>query len=194
MLMTSGLVVAVYFATNKCTLTNLHTERLTDTHDIEVPPHVPLRAWTSIRLDATPDEVFTFLVDEEMLPEWMPDLTHVSYDHDRATSPGALGLGSQRTLMFGEHAELENIIQLEPPRILIYQILSGVPVRNHQSILVVKEHKRSGTTLTWHQHFNIKRSSPYGLLMPYIVRRFLNEANSNLIEALGGESIAGCQR
>ena len=107
--------------------------------------------------------------------------------------PGHLGKGSQRTLRFGEQEEIEIIIQYEYPNVIAYQIVAGVPVKNHLAVTIVKPDKDGGSILTWHQYFDLERSSLYGWLMPFLVRRFLNDAQAKLIEKFNGKAIKSCQ-
>lgn len=143
----------------------------------------------SLRLQASPNELFEYLSDQQTLPEWMPGLESVAYDHSASSTPETLGEGSLRTMMFGDQAEVEKIVQFDPPNLIAYQILEGVPLRNHLAIMRIEESDDGRSDFTWYQYFDIKRSSVFGWLMPFMVKRFMNEAQENLMERFGGERV-----
>ena len=145
----------------------------------------PLRAAKQLLLEASPEEVFEYISSAETLPEWMPGLKSLSYDHSNSASPGALGKGSRRRMMFGDQVELEEIVQFEQPNLIAYQILEGVPLRNHLAVMTVETYGNGSSTLTWYQYFDIQKSSVFGWFMPLMVRRFLNTAQENLLNRFG---------
>lgn len=142
-----------------------------------------------VQLKAPPNEVFDYISSEQTLPEWMPGLVSLSYDHSNSVSTNALGEGSRREMMFGEQVEIEEIVQFERPNLIAYQILEGVPVRNHLAVMTLEARGDGESTLTWYQYFDIQMASASGWLMPILIRRFLNQAEENLIEAFGGSPI-----
>lgn len=152
----------------------------------------PLRAYTKIRLNASPERVFNYLSSETDLPRWMPGLNSVEYDHSASISMGQLDQGSQRTMTFGEQVEIEEIAQFERPNVIAYRIMEGVPLENHLAVMVIEEGMNGGSILSWHQAFEIQKSSVMGWLMPFLVRRFLEDAQNNLLEEFGGTAIAAC--
>jgi len=153
----------------------------------------PLRAFTQVYPEASTEEIFSYVSNAESLPQWMPGLASVTYDHSDSAIPGQLGKGSRRVLMFGEQEETEIITQYEYPNIIAYQITTGVPIKNHLAVMTVTPNKDGGSLLTWHQYFELEWSSPYGLLMPFLVRRFLNDGQAQLIEQFNGEALKSCQ-
>ena len=149
----------------------------------------PLRALIRIRLEAPPAEVFEYISSANTLPKWMPGLESLSYDHSNSNSIGMLGKGSRRKMMFGDQAEIEEIVQFDRPSLVAYQIIEGVPLRNHLAVIIVEESGDGASYFTWYQYFDIKRSSVSGWFMPFMVRRFLNDAQENLIEKFGGVAV-----
>lgn len=154
----------------------------------------PLRASSQLYLEATPAEVFEYLTSETTLPKWMPGLLSARYDHSDSAIANTLGKGSDRTMMFGTQAEYEKIVQFERPNNVAYQILEGVPVQNHLAVMTIETDEEGGTIFSWNQYFNIKRSSLYGWLMPFMVRSFSRDARENLIRQFGGETVTVCRR
>ncbi|MEM9768990.1 MAG: hypothetical protein AAF892_14065 [Cyanobacteria bacterium P01_D01_bin.71] len=67
------------------------------------------------------------------------------------------------------------------------------PLKNHLAVMMVEPGKENGSLLTWRQYFDLERFSIYAWSMPFLVRRFLNEAQTQLINEFGGETVAACQ-
>ncbi|MEM9482469.1 MAG: SRPBCC family protein [Cyanobacteria bacterium P01_F01_bin.116] len=153
----------------------------------------PLRASTQMRLKASPEDVFEYLSSEESLPLWMPGLESVTYNHSDSVLVGILGEGSQRKMIFGGQKETETIVKFEQPNVIAYKIIEGVPLKNHLATMTV-EGDAEESVLTWNQYFDLQRTSVYGWLMPFMVRRFLDDAQANLTDKFGGKSIATCKR
>lgn len=152
----------------------------------------PLRASIQIHLKTSPEKVFEYISSAGTLPLWMPGLESVIYDHSDSVLIGTLGEGSRRTMLFDGQKETEIIVQFEHPKVIAYQIIEGVPLRNHVATMTV-ENAHGESILTWNQYFELKRTSIYGWLMPFIVRRFLDDAQTNLINQFGGKAIAICR-
>ncbi|MEO0376819.1 MAG: SRPBCC family protein [Cyanobacteria bacterium P01_A01_bin.17] len=187
-LVTGSLFVAGYTVTSRCNLNAISSHA---SEQVAVPTS-PLRASIKFQLEATPDEVFDYISSEQTLPEWMPGLESLRYDHSNVITPGVLGKGSRRTMMFGEQSELEEIVEFNRPTVVAYRILEGVPVKNHLAVFIIEESDRNRSTVTWNQYFDIERSSASGWLMPFMVRRFINDAQDNLFNKFGGIAIESC--
>lgn len=183
------VIITGYFVVNKCRpSSSLNGER-----QPAIASSSPLRASTQVYLDASTEDVFDYLSNSSSLPQWMPGLDSVTYDHSDSVSPGNLDKGSRRTLMFGDQEETEIIVQYDYPKAIAYQITAGVPVNNHLAVMTVEPNSNEGTILTWDQYFDLETSSLYGWGMPFLVRRFVNEGQANLIEEFDGEAIHRCQ-
>ncbi|MEL7245497.1 MAG: SRPBCC family protein [Cyanobacteria bacterium J06643_5] len=180
------LLFAGYSTTAKCNHPSLPSLKPQDARKFTV---APLRALIRIRLEAPTEEVFDYLSNSKALPKWMPGLKSLNYDHSNSINRGILSEGSKRKMMFGNQAEIEKIVQFDRPNLIAYQIVEGVPLRNHLAMMNVEESGTSGSYLTWYQYFDIKKSSLMGWFMPFMVRRFLNDASYNLIEEFGGTTI-----
>lgn len=152
----------------------------------------PLRASTKIYLKASPEEVFEYISSAESLPLWMPGLESVTYDHSNSVLAGTLNEGSQRTMMFGAQEETETVVQFEHPNVIAYKIIEGVPLKNHVATMTINS-DGGGSILTWNQYFELKRTSIYGWLMPFMVRRFLDDAQATLTDKFGGKAISACR-
>ena len=187
------LLSAGYFATNKCHRSSSLIFQQPDGKQNPIDPSSPLRASTQIYLKAPPEEVFDYVSNAESLLKWMPGLESVTYDHSDSVLSGMLGVGSRRKMMFGGQEETEVIVQFERPNGISYQISEGVPVKNHVAIMTVTTGDDGSSILTWNQYFELKRTSIYGWFMPYMVRRFLDDAQANLIDKFDGEAVAACR-
>ncbi|MDJ0706878.1 MAG: SRPBCC family protein [Leptolyngbyaceae cyanobacterium MO_188.B28] len=183
------LLVAGYFTLNQCkTDATVSFEQMSEL----MRTTAPLRASVQIRLETSPDQVFEYISSAKTLPEWMPGLASLTYDHSNAASAGSLGQGSRREMLFGDQAEIEEIVQFDRPYLVAYQILEGVPLRNHLAVMTVEETGDGGSIFTWSQYFDIKRSSVTGWIMPYMVSRFLNNASDNLLRQFDGVMVEAC--
>lgn len=183
LVVTAGFLGLGYFASSRCS---------TPTSPI-VPASGPLRAVSQTLISAPAETVFDYIAGEDTLPEWMPDLDNARYEHTLSAIPNALGPGSKRFMKFGEQIEIEEIVQFSRPSLISYRILEGVPVTAHISVVSIEERGSKSSLLTWHQYFEIKRSSLAGWMMPFLVRRFMSEAQGNLIETFEGEAIQSNQ-
>ncbi|MEM9484084.1 MAG: SRPBCC family protein, partial [Cyanobacteria bacterium P01_F01_bin.116] len=185
------VIIGGYFVVNKCR----HSPSLqqADNQPTVISSSSPLRASTQIYLDTSTEDIFDYISNASLLPQWMPGLTSVTYDHSESTFPGLLNQGSRRTLMFGDQEETEIITQYEYPNIIAYQITAGVLLKNHLAVMTVVPDKAEGSLLTWYQYFDLERSSLSGWLMPFFVRRFLNDAQAQLIDQFGGEVVTACE-
>ena len=185
------LAAATYFTLNQCkTEATVSFEQMNEI----MRTTAPLRASVQIHLETSPDMVFEYISSAKTLPEWMPGLASLAYDHSKAVSIGLLGQGSRREMMFGDQSEIEEIVQFDRPHLIAYQILEGVPLRNHLAVMTVEESGDGGSTFTWNQYFDIKISSVVGWMMPFMVRRFLNNASENLLKQFGGVMVETCHR
>lgn len=183
------VIIAGYFVTNKCR----HSSFLASDRQSVIASSSPLRAFTQVYLDASTEDVFDYISNSSSLPQWMPGLDNVTYDHSDSTVPGILDEGSRRNLMFGDQEETEIIVQYDYPNVIAYQIKAGVPVKNHLAVMTVESNNNEGSILTWYQYFDLELSSPYGWVMPFLVRRFLNDGQARLIDKFDGEAIRSCQ-
>ncbi len=182
------VIIAGYFVVNKCRPSPSPTS---NRHVISASS--PLRASTQVYLEASAEDVFDYISNSSSLPQWMPGLVSVVYDHSNSAVPGVWDKGSRRTLMFGDQEETEIIVQYDYPNVIAYQITAGVPVKNHLAVMTVEPNKNEGSLLTWYQYFDLEPSSLYGWVMPFLVRRFLHDGQAQLIEKFDGEAVKSCQ-
>ncbi|MEM9216120.1 MAG: SRPBCC family protein [Cyanobacteria bacterium P01_F01_bin.150] len=189
-----GIVLAAgYSIFSRCHPSSAYLLPTSGEREVVMTPSSPLRASTQIYLNRPVEEVFDYLSNSSSLPQWMPGLVSVTYEHGDSAVPGSLAQGSQRTMMFGEQMETETIVQYKRPHVIAYQITAGVPLKNHLAVMMVEPDGDDDSLLTWHQYFDLDRSSIYGWLMPFLVRRFLNDAEVQLVNTFGGEFGATCQ-
>lgn len=183
------VIIAGYFVVNKCR----HSPHPSSNQQPVISALSPLRASTQVYLEASTEDIFDYISNSASLPQWMPGLVSVTYDHSDSAVPGVLAEGSRRTLMFGDQEETEIIVQYDYPKVIAYQITAGVPVKNHLAVMIVEPDKNEGSLLTWYQYFDLESSSLYGWVMPFLVRRFLNDGQAQLIEKFDGEAVKSCQ-
>ena len=185
----SSILLATYFATSTCS----YDTSLSFKHQDAIKlTSAPLRAVVKTRIDAPPEDVFNYISSSETMPEWIPGLKDISYNHSKSDSTGNLNQGSQRKMVFDGQIDVEEVVQFNRPNIVAYRILEGVP--NHLAVMIVEDKSGDSTDFTWYQYFDIDQTSISSWLMPYFVRSFLSDAQSNLIQKFGGETVKlkGC--
>lgn len=102
----------------------------------------------STRTSASPEAVWALLSDVPSWSDWG--------DWDTAevvSPPGPDGLGAVRRLRSGRTTAVERVVASEPPRLMRYELVSGLPVRGYRASVELVGEPDGGTTITWSASF-----------------------------------------
>ena len=94
---------------------------------------------------ADPEAVWSLVADANGYPSWGPW-------NDGGYQPAAEGpsrKGSVQWFRYGRHTTVEEILEVDEPRRLVYTVLRGMPVRNYRAELTLTPAAPKGTTVRW---------------------------------------------
>ena len=115
---------------------------------------------------APPEKVFALLADGAGWSEWAgPMIVKSWWEREGTPAPG--GVGAIRALGLGKVGSREEIVAYEPPHLLAYTILSGLPVRDYRADVRLSP-EGGGTRIDWTGTFTPKLPGTGAVL-----RRFL---------------------
>jgi hypothetical protein len=127
------------------------------------------------RSQATPDAVFSLLVDGSTWPEWSPI---ESFELERAGEPPPEGPGAVRVFRRGRTTGRDQIVDVAPDQRFGYVSLSGLPVRDYRAEVELL-FTAGGTDIHWRASFFPKVPGT-GWLLERGLRRFLGECAGGL--------------
>jgi polyketide cyclase/dehydrase/lipid transport protein len=107
-------------------------------------PRIDVRA----QAHASPQQVWTVLADTASWPDWAPfDEVAVEQGHE---------VGEVRRLRSGRITTRERIVGFEPPRRYVYEIVSGLPIREYVAEVLLSPVVEGGTEVRWKASFRAK--------------------------------------
>jgi hypothetical protein len=119
-------------------------------------PHIDVRA----QAHASPRQVWTVLADTASWPDWAPfDEVAVEQGHE---------FGEIRRLRSGRIITRERIVGFEPPRRYVYEIVSGLPIRDYVAEVLLSPIAEGGTEIYWQARFRAKIPGTGWLLKPLL--------------------------
>jgi hypothetical protein len=97
------------------------------------------------RVHASPEAFFDTASDLDHYSEFTPIRRA---ELERAGDTEAMGPGAIRALHFLGLTFRERVISFERPRLIVYEVISGLPVRDHVGTVTI-EGAGSGSVVTW---------------------------------------------
>ena len=94
---------------------------------------------------ADPEAVWSLVADANAYPSWGPW-------NDGGYQPAAEGpsrKGSIQWFRYGRHTTVEEILEADEPRRLVYTVLRGMPVRNYRAEVTLTPAAPKGTLVRW---------------------------------------------
>ena len=94
---------------------------------------------------ADPEAVWSLVADANGYPSWGPW-------NDGGYQPAAEGpsrKGSIQWFRYGRHTTVEEILEVDEPRRLVYTVLRGMPVRNYRAEVTLTPAAPKGTSVRW---------------------------------------------
>jgi hypothetical protein len=132
----------------------------------------------SARTTADRAAVFALLADGASWPGWSPI---ESFELERPGDPPPEGVGAIRRFRRGRVVGRDLIVAFTPDRRLAYESLSGLPVRDYQADVELRD-DASGTAIEWRASFRPKLPLT-GWLLERGLRGFLGQCAEGLAAA-----------
>ena len=107
------------------------------------------RVHVAARSDAPVERVWAVLADARRWKEWTPLRTS---ELERQGSPDPDGVGALRRFGAGPLATREEVVEFEPPRRLVYEMRSGLPIRGYRAEVTLTPWG-GGTEIAWRSRF-----------------------------------------
>lgn len=102
------------------------------------------------RTPSPPVAVWPLLAEAHRWSEWST-VRHA--DLEREGEPAPDGVGAVRRFRTGPVTSREEVVEFEPPRRLVYTMLSGLPVRGYRAAVELHP-DGGGTRITWASTFD----------------------------------------
>ena len=122
---------------------------------------------------ADPEAVWSLVADANGYPSWGPW-------NDGGYQPAAEGpsrKGSIQWFRYGRHTTVEEILEVDEPRRLVYTVLRGMPVRNYRAEVTLTPIAPGGTSVRWMATWD-------GTFMGRLVHRRLQQIYRQVMTAL----------
>ncbi len=126
---------------------------------------------------AAPEVVFGLLADGTTWPTWSPI---ESFELERPGDPPPEGPGAIRLFRRGRTTGHDELLAVEPPRLIRYASESGLPVRDYVGEIVLEPAAGGGTTIDWHSSFFPTSPPGTGWLVERGIARFLRQCARGL--------------
>jgi hypothetical protein len=133
--------------------------------------HIEATAWSA----APPATVYGLLIDGAGWPAWSG---HSSAEVEVRGEGDGDGVGAVRVLRRGRVRSRERIVALETDRLLAYELVDGLPLRDYRAAVELTP-ERDGTTIRWHADFAGKTPGT-GPLFAWVLGRFFRQISAAL--------------
>ena len=123
-----------------------------------------LQTSQSIDIPASPEKIWTTIGNQAAAAQWLPSVKKLlSVDVSQADADG---VGAERLVVYGSGDEIkETVVYAERNKVLAYQIAFPSMVKDHLSILEIKENGIASTTVRFYAYFTPTQFTGY--LMKY---------------------------
>jgi uncharacterized protein YndB with AHSA1/START domain len=138
---------------------------------VSEPQHVD----AVVRSSASSEAVWALLADARGWCRWAPFRTSIL---EREGSPVPDGVGALRRFGSGPVVSREVVVVFDPPRRLVYELRSGLPLRDYRAEVTLTP-DRSGTQIAWRSHFR-PRIPATGWLFRMFLQRFITDVATRL--------------
>jgi len=123
---------------------------------------------------ADPETVWSLVANANSYPQWGPW-------QDGGYRPSAAGPSRQGSIQWFRYGRrtvtVEEILEIDRPRRLVYRVVKGIPVRNYRAEVVLTPTAGKGTTIHWSAAWD-------DTLLGRIVHRKLRQLYPQVVQAL----------
>lgn len=130
-------------------------------------------------IPASPERVWAVYTDHRGWVKWA-GVREVVLRQEGEPPPD--GLGATRVIRTAGLAIEEEVIAFEPPKRMVYRLVAGLPIRNHQGEVLFEATGR-GTRVLWRVRFDPLLPGTGGLLV-WALRRALGDVLARLSAVL----------
>jgi uncharacterized protein YndB with AHSA1/START domain len=95
------------------------------------------------RFDVSPEALWAVIIDHEGMSDWLDAKIRV------IAGRGDGGVGTVRRIQLGPLSIDEEVTLADAPRLLVYRIIRGLPLRFHKGEMRVAPHGDGGSELSW---------------------------------------------
>ncbi len=127
-------------------------------------------------IDAPIQSVWEVVTDHRGMNRWLVPGMKVRLEPEGVPAPN--GVGAVRVIERAGFKGRERVVTFNPPHSLSYTVVSGIPVKDHLGIVVLKE-ENGGTHLVWTVRF-APRLWGMGNLMQLVLRNTLSRGLGRL--------------
>lgn len=123
-----------------------------------------LMADQSVEIQAAPEKIWRVLSDQTRVAEWLPSVKKLeSFDTSKANADG---VGAERIVVYGSGNRIkETVVYAERNKILAYQIAFPSMVKDHLTVIEIKESGRGASSVRLYTFFTPTEWTGY--LMKY---------------------------
>jgi uncharacterized protein YndB with AHSA1/START domain len=124
------------------------------------------------------ETVWSLVADANSYPQWGP------WNDGGYRPPGAgpSREGSIQWFRYGRRTvSVEEVLEVDPPRRLVYRVVSGLPVRNYRAEVTVTLAPAGGTTIHWAATWD-------NTMLGRVVYRRLQQIYPQIVQALVAEA------
>jgi uncharacterized protein YndB with AHSA1/START domain len=132
---------------------------------------------------AAPEVVWSLVGDADRFAEWGP------WDEGGYQRPGAesaRGVGAIQWFRTGRTTSVEEIVEVEEGRRLVYVVLRGIPVRNYRAVVTLTP-VSGGTHIRWSADWD---TTLLGRIVHRKLRSFYPDMMDRLVRAADQEALA----
>jgi uncharacterized protein YndB with AHSA1/START domain len=146
------------------------------------------RSFASItKIVAPRDVVWAVMTDHSRYVRWASTRRLTM---EKRGQPDPNGVGAVRVFHTGPIKVREEVLEFEPPTRMVYSVVSGFPVRDHRSEMLLEEND-DVTVLTWASSFSPRipfTGGTFERIMLRAIDRFAEGIKEDAEEALRGEA------
>jgi uncharacterized protein YndB with AHSA1/START domain len=137
-----------------------------------------LRVAAEAATSAHPEDVWSLISDANSFPTWGP----WAAGGYRPAGPGPSQPGSTQWFRYGRRTvSVEEVLEVEPPRRLVYTVVKGLPVKHYRAEVILTPTVDGGTRIHWSARWD-------RTILGRIVHRKLQQLYPEIVTALAAAS------
>lgn len=106
----------------------------------------------SVDINATPEKIWKVVSDQSIAEEWMPSIKKL--ESFNTTNADTDGVGIERIAVYGTGDKIkETVVYAERNKVLAYRVAFPYMVKDHLSIIEIKENRFNSSTVHLYSFF-----------------------------------------